>query len=430
VNQRCYWSRRFSRGGLVWFAIIPLSLLSGCHAATVEAKKPPEVQVTTPVVGTVVDYQDFTGRIDAIKSVDVRARVSGYVQDVTFREGDEVHEGDVLFHIDPRTYQADLDQADANVRLAEADRALQEKNAQRARHLIRTNSIAREDHDQIVAAAEKARQSVGAMKAARDRAKLYLEYTKVLSPITGRISRRNVDPGNLVNADQTVLTTIVSSNPVYAYFDVDERTYLDIVQASGPRAEGWLDKPNFPVLMQIANEDSFTTIGNVDFLDNRLSGSSGTIRMRGVFENPRFYLKPGLFARVRLPIHSPYQAILIPDEALMSDQGRKYVFVVDGEGEVRYQAVTVGQVIEGLRVIKDGLSGSERVIVQGMQRVRPKIHVEATEVKPPTPPRSQLVESLTAHQAKLKAAGKKPEAEVRTPKTTPLPELPTASGGH
>jgi RND family efflux transporter MFP subunit len=182
--------------------------------------------------------------------------------------------------------------------------------------------------------------------------------------------------------------------------------------------------------MQIANEDNYTQIGNVDFLDNRLSGSSGTIRMRGVFENPRNFLKPGLFARVRLPIRSPYQAILIPDEALMSDQGRKYVFVVDADDEVRYQAVTVGQVIDGLRVIKDGLSGSERVVVQGMQRVRAKVHVEVSEVKAPTPPRSPLVELLNAHQAKLKAAGKKPDAEVRTPKTTPLPELPTASGGH
>jgi multidrug efflux system membrane fusion protein len=419
-----------ARGLLCLAALVPLCL-SGCRSAAPAAKKAPEVTVTTPIVGTVVDFQDFTGRIDALKTVDVRARVTGYVQEAAFREGDEVHEGDCLFRIDPRTYQADVDQAEANVRLADADRVLQEKNAQRAQQLIRTNSIAREDHDQIIATAEKARQSVGSMRASRDRAKLYLEFTKVLAPISGRVSRRNVDPGNLVNADQTVLTTIVSVNPVHALFDVDERTYLDLVQASGPRAATWLDRPNFPVLMQSANEDSFSQVGTVDFLDNRLSGSSGSIRMRGVFENPRRYLKPGLFARVRLPVSAPYQTILIPDEALMSDQGRKYVYVVDAEDEVRYQAVTVGQSIDGLRAIKDGLSGSERVIVQGMQRVRPKVKVEVTMQKSPPPPQSPLVDLLNAYQARLKAAAKRLEAEARTPKAAPLPESPRdTSGGH
>lgn len=429
-TARCFWTPRLLGGGLVWLASVSL-LISGCRTAVEEPKKSPEVVVTSPVIGTVVDYQDFTGRIDAIKTVDMRARVTGYVKEATFKEGDEVHEGDVLFLIDPRTYQADLDQAEANVKLAEADRALQERNAQRAQQLIRTNSIAREDHDQVIALAEKARQNVGAMKAARDRARLYLDYTKVIAPVTGKISKRNVDPGNLVNADQTVLTTIVTVNPMYAYFDVDERTYLDLVQASGPRAETWLEKPNYPVLMQFANEDSFTQVGTVDFLDNRLSGSSGTIRMRGVFENPRRFLKPGLFVRVRLPTSSPYQAILVPDEALMSDQGKKNVYVVDAEDKVRYLAVTVGQSVEGLRVIKDGLAEGDRVIVQGLQRVRPKQKANVTVQDSPTPPQSPLVNLLNAYQARAKAA-KRAETEARAPKATPMPmpEHRDTSAGH
>jgi RND family efflux transporter MFP subunit len=414
-------------------------MMSGCGKTATQAQKPPpEVVATTPVTGTVVDFQDFTGRIDALKTVDVRARVTGYVQDATFREGDEVHEGDVLFHIDPRTYQADLDQAEANVRLAEADRALQERNATRAQQLIRTSAISREDFDQTMATAEKARQTVGSSKAMRDRAKLYLEFTKVLSPINGRISRRNVDPGNLVNADQTVLTTIVTVNPVHAYFDVDERTYLELVQTSGPRTQTWLDRPNYPVLMQFANEerDAFAQVGTVDFLDNRLSGNSGTIRMRGVFENPRRLIKPGLFARVRLPVSSPYQAILIPDGALMSDQGRKFVYVLVPNGtdensgrpkyQVRYQAVTVGQLVEGLRVIKEGLAGDERVVIEGMQRLKKdgSATIKGDELRPsPKAPRSALVELLNAYQARIKAAGKKPEADnAKAPPPSPPPD--------
>jgi RND family efflux transporter MFP subunit len=366
-------------GVLAPFAAI---LLSGCSqpAPASHEKKPVEVVVTTPHMDMVTDYQDFTGRLDALKTVDVRARVSGFITQAPFKEGDFVHEGDLLFEIDRRPYQANLNQAEANLKQAEADRNLQEKQANRAKRLIVTNSIGHEEYDQIVATFEKSRATVGSMEAARDLSRLYLDYTRVTAPLSGRISRRNVDPGNLVNADATVLTTIVKDTPLYAYFDVDERTYLELVALSKKGPSSWLTKLAFPVEMELANETKFSHTGTIDFIDNRVNATTGTIRMRGVFDNADGQLKPGLFVRIRLPIGSPYQAVIVPDETLLSDQGRKYVYVVNEKDQVVYRPVTPGQEIKGMRVIKQGLSGDERIILSGMQRVRPgaQVTIKAT----------------------------------------------------
>jgi RND family efflux transporter MFP subunit len=376
---------------------------TGCNGISPPARgaKEIEVVVTTPIRHEVTDYQDFTGRMDAFKSVDIRARVTGYVMDVPFKEGDRVHEGDLLFQIDPRTYRADLNQAEANLKQADADRNLQEKVAARARHLIRNGSIGQEEYDQNTAAAEKARATVGAMQAARDRAQLYVDYTRVTAPFDGRISRRYVDPGNLVNADNTVLTTLVTENPMYAYFDVDERTYLDLVGPGTPGQSSWFGGLQYPVLMSLANENDFSRAGTINFIDNQVIATSGTVRMRGVFENPTGTLKKGLFVRIRLPIGTPYQSLLIPDEALLSDQGRKYVYVVhvvDGKNVVDYRSVEIGQGIQGLRVIKKGLSEGEQVIVNGMQRVRPKSEVQVKIQEPPEPPKSPLGKLLASNK--------------------------------
>jgi RND family efflux transporter MFP subunit len=370
--------------------------LSGCNQAQSKApeKKAAEVVVTTPVRNEVADYQDFTGRLDALKTVDVRARVSGFITEAPFKEGDLVHEGDLLFQIDTRQYQANLNQAEANLRQAEADRNLQDKQTARARVMIVSHSIGREEYDQMVASGEKARATVGSMEAARDLAKLYLDYTHVIAPLSGRVSRRLVDPGNLVNADLTVLTTIVSDGQLYAYFDVDERTYLDLVAASKDSPTSVATGQTFPVLMQLANEKEFTHKGTVNFIDNRVNASTGTIRMRGVFENAAGVLKSGLFVRIRLPIGKPYMAWLIPDEALLSDQGRKYVYVVNDKNEVVYRPVTLGQEIRGLRVIKKGVGQGERVMVSGMQRVRPGAPVVVKNQPPPRATQSPLVRLL------------------------------------
>ncbi len=454
-------------------ALLSAVLVAGCGLAPSSANgkngvndKKPEVIVTTPILGKVTDYEDFTGRLDALKTVDIRARVSGYVKQAPFKEGDQVREGDLLFEIDPRTYAADLNQAKANLKLAEADSRLQQKNAARARQLIGNKAMAQEDYDTAEATAEKAKATVKSMEAARDRAQLYLDFTRVTAPWNGRISRRLVDPGNLVNADNTILTTMVTEDPLYAYFDVDERTYLNLVEARSQRSEvrnqksevggqksenasqnsgaglslgarrgspdpaEHLDRrspfasgdlrsesgagsgdprtapalTSAPVLMRLANETEFSRPGTVNFVDNRVNATTGTVRMRGIFPNPEGSLKPGLFARIRLPIGQPYDALLIPDEALLSDQGKSYVYVVTSEEKVEYRPVKIGQGVQGLRVIKpaekgkegkEGLSNGERVIVSGMQRVRRGAQVQATMQAPPKPPESPLSRLLT-----------------------------------
>lgn len=387
-------------------AALSLTLAAGCHQAPPERpKKPVEVVVTTPVRDEVADYQDFTGRLDGIKTVDIRARVSGFITEAPFKEGDFVKEGDLLFQIDRRPYQATLDQAEANLKVAIADRNLQAKNSVRARMMIQTNSMSREDYDTMVASEEKARANVGAMEAARDLARLNLDYTRVIAPLSGRISRRFVDPGNLIIADNTSLTTIVSDSQLYAYFDVDERTYLDLLQSvklAGAATSGaWLTQLEFPVLMSLANEGTkYQHVGKVNFIDNRVNATSGTIRMRGVFDNPNGVFKSGLFVRIRLPIGKPYKTLLVAAEALQSDQGRTYVYVVDDKNVVTYRHVTVGQQeLEGLRVIKDGLAEGDHVVVSGMQRVRPGTQVETKMRPPPSPPESPLVRLLTGRQA-------------------------------
>ena len=388
-------------------ALLAAALAAGCSQAPPAAggAKRAEVVVTTPVADEVTDYQDFTGRLDAVKTVEIRARVSGYVQQVPFKEGDLVKEGDLLFQIDPRTYQADYNQAVANFKQAEADRKVQEKNAERVRRLIGNGAISQEEYDQTMAAWEKAVATAGAMEAARDRAKLYLDYARVTSPVSGRVSRRFVDPGNLVNADNTLLTTVVTEDPMYAYFDVDERTYLELVEAKTYEQASTFSGLRLPVQMRLANEEEFVHQGTVDFVDNRLNGNTGTIRMRGVFENPRRLLKSGLFVRVRLPVGAPYKALLIPDEAVLSDQGKKYVYVVNDKSAVEYRSVKLGQAIHELRVIREGVAPGERVIVTGMQRVRPKAEVQVKVQDPPKPP--------SAAQGKRPTAGRTPPAGAK-----------------
>jgi multidrug efflux system membrane fusion protein len=406
------------RIGLGVAAVVVVSAAAGgCHhAAPAKMSKIAEVVVTTPVMDEVTDYQDFTGRMDALKTVDIRPRVSGYITEAPFVEGDIVKEGDLLFQIDPRPYQAEVNQAKANLKLAEADLKLQKQLTARALEVVRSGGVTPQDIDQLIAASEKASANVGAMKAALERAELNLEFTHVKAPplrddqgrpLVGRISRRMVDPGNLVNADQTVLTTLVSIDPMYAYFDVDERTYLELAEATRRQGHSWFSVLRFPVLMRLANEDEFHTKGYVNFLDNRLNANTGTVRMRGVFANPNDVLKPGLFVRIRLPLGVPYKAILVPDEALLSDQGRKYVYVVkkdkNDKGEeidkVEYRSVEIGQALQGLRVIKKGVHEGERVIVSGMQRVRPGAVVQAKMQEPPPPPQSPLTQILKEDRA-------------------------------
>jgi len=392
-------------------AALALLGLAGCNGAVPpKTTKAPRVEVTTPITDVVMDYQDFTGRLEAIKAVEIRARVTGYIREIPFKEGDLVREGDLLFQIDERPYAADLHQADANVKVAITERNLMEKNAERARKLMLTKSISREEYDATVAAHEKSIASVGASEATRERAKLFLDYTKVLAPISGRVSRRFVDPGNLINADNTILTTIVTEDPIYAYFDVDERTYLEMPNLASLGSISDKDAPRLPVLMRLANESEFEKTGVVDFVDNRIIATTGTVRLRGVFANSKGLLKAGLFVRIRLPVGASYEATLIPDEAIQSDQERKFVWVVNEKNAVEYRAIKLGQSIKDLRVIrppakgkegKEGLAAGDRIVISGMQRVRSGISVDADLKPPPPPPRMPLVR-LMAGESKRK----------------------------
>jgi multidrug efflux system membrane fusion protein len=422
-------------GSGVWLGTVAGVLLwaTGCTPASKPASgdKSIDVEIAQPVTGQVVDFEEFTGRLDALKTTDIRARVSGYVTKAPFKEGDEVHEGELLFEIDPQTYQADLNQAEANFKLAEADSRLQQKIATRSQLLDRTGSVAREETETAAATAEKAKATVKATEAARDRAKLYFGWTKVTAPWTGRISRRLVDPGNLVNADNTVLTTMVTDDSLYAYFDVDERTYLNLMESHASKSTSLTGNSDSPVVFRLAHESDFSRIATVNFIDNRVNAATGTIRMRGVFANETKTLKPGLFVRIRLPIGVPYQAILVRDEAVLSDQGRKYVFVVDGQNKVVYRPVTIGQETGGWRVVKEGVKLEDKVIIAGMQRVRETSLVKFTEKTPPKPSESRLVQLLNQYLTKRngdKENGKQGDRETGRQGDKEKREGPTPTG--
>ncbi len=403
-----------------------LVLCVGCeNEQPAKVNKSPRVIVTRPISAVVLDYQDFTGRLDAVKTVDIRARVSGYVTKApgkekgVVQEGElvrgpsvgkdgKLQEGDLLFQIDVRPYEADLNQAEANLKVALADRDLQKKNAERAKNLLPAKAISFEEYETTLATLEKSIATVGSMEAMRDRAKLYVDYTRVTAPVSGRVSRRYIDPGNLVNADATVLTTIVTENPMYAYFDVDERTYLNLLAMTGADKTSWHEGLNIPVMMRLANETEFERVGKIDFVDNRVVATSGTVRMRGVFDNAGGLLKAGLFVRIRLPIGLPYTATVIPDEAILSDQERKYVWVVNTQNEVEYRSVELGQSIRELRALrapepgkqdKVGLKPDDRIVVSGMQRVRKGTVVDA-QLQAPAPPDLALVRLFKRNAAR------------------------------
>jgi RND family efflux transporter MFP subunit len=361
--------------------LLPLLLypaINGCGPSPAQpslAQQTPEVLVSLPVSREVTDYVDFPGRTEAVNSIEVRARVTGYLDKVHFQEGTDVKQGDLLFEIDPRTYQAELARADATLSQAQAHLARMEADAQRASDLLPGRRISREEFDRIIGDRRESSAAVGVAKANRDLAELNLGFTKVRAPLSGRISRRYIDPGNLVKADETALTTIVSLDPIYAYFDADERTTLQLQRLVREGKIRWSPGTELPVLLGLADEDGFPKQGTINFADNRVDPDTGTWRLRGLFHNADHALSPGLFVRMRAPIGKPYTATLVSEEALGTDQGQKFVYVVDDKNKVEYRRVKVGRLHDGLRVITLGLAPMERVVVSGLQRVRPGIEV-------------------------------------------------------
>jgi RND family efflux transporter MFP subunit len=372
---------------IIGCGLLAIALFAGCNRAPVQAGPPPqqtpEVLVSTPVIREVTDYEDFPGRTEPVSSIEVRARVTGYLEKVLFKEGSDIKAGDPLFEIDPRPYEAAMNQAEASVVQARARWERLEGDYLRAVKLLPKGVITQEEYDRVAGDRAEADAAVVVAKAARELAALNLSFTKVTAPIDGRISRRFIDPGNMVKADETILTTIIALNPVYAYFDLDERTTMRIQRMVREGTIPWSEEQGLPVWLGLPDEEGYPYEGMINFADNRVDAETGTWRLRAVFENDDLVLAPGLIIRLRVPIGQPHQAILVSEQALGADQGQKYVYVVDDKGQVSYRRVQVGRLHDGLRAITDGLSSGERVVVGGLQRVRPGGQVQPKMVEMP-----------------------------------------------
>jgi RND family efflux transporter MFP subunit len=371
-------------------------VLSGCSPAAPDSKSEAltPVNVSYPVAREVTDYSDFTARTAAVDSVEVRAHVWGYLDKVNFKEGALVQKGDVLFELDPRPYQAVLNQAKAKVAQDQAQLTFDEAEYLRNLNLVRTGAVSRSDLDKTSAARGVDIANIAADKAVVAARQLDLEYTKVIAPVSGRVSRYVVTVGNLIQSgDQaggTLLTTIVSVDPMYAYFDVDEHTVLRVRRLIREGKAKSARDIELPVWLGLANEDGYPHRGTINFVDNQVNPKTGTLRVRGVFPNKDEALAPGYFARVRVPIGFPHQALLVSDRAIDTDQGQKIVYVVDKDNKVVSRPVRLGALHDGLREITEGVKPRERVVVNGLQQVRPGITVEPNLIDMPNQnPKSQ-----------------------------------------
>lgn len=360
---------------------------AGCARSPMKLADPPpdEVLVSLPTSDEVTDYEEFIGHTEAIFSVEVRARVNGYLDKVNFNDGDEVEKGATLFEIDARPYKATFDSTTAMLEQGQARLTRTTADHRRADALLQRNAIGREEYDRIQGDYAESKATIGAAKASLDMAQLNLDWTKVVAPISGRLSRRMVDPGNLVQADNTPLTNIVSLDPMYAYFDVDERTTLKIRRLIAEKRIQSRQEAELPVLIGLSDEADFPHRGIINFSDNKIDAATGTLRVRGILPNPKpRLLSPGLFVRIRLPIGVPHKSVLISEQAVGTDQGRKFVYIVnkkkipdkktkqERDAElVEYRPIKVGMLSNGLRVVDEGLAIGERVVVSGLQRVRP-----------------------------------------------------------
>lgn len=402
-----------------------LSGLAGCGRSAMQARAPqstPVVSVAKPLIVPIVEWDEYTGRLEAIDSVEIRSRVSGYLESTHFDEGQLVNEGDLLAIIDPRPFEAELNaanarQAEASAKLAEANALLKQADAERAdagaqlaladnrleraKSLGQSRAISKEDVDtrqaeqlRAIAATEaakakieSARAGIATATAAIETAKanveaahLNVEYTQIRAPVSGRISRRYVTEGNLISggtALSTLLTTIVSTNPIHCYFDADEQAFLKYARLSREGKRESSRDVKTPVYMRLIDESGFPHLGHMDFVDNRIDPNTGTMRGRAIFPNDDNTLTPGLFAEISLPGSGRYDAVLIPDSAIGSDQSEKYVYIIVGDNhEIERRTIELGPIVKGLRVIRRGLEGTETIVTRGLQRVFPGVSIE------------------------------------------------------
>ncbi|MQP66051.1 efflux RND transporter periplasmic adaptor subunit [Niveispirillum sp. SYP-B3756] len=359
--------------------------LAGCgknETGQGAAPAAPQVVVSQPLQKNIHEWDEYTGRFTAVEGVEIRARVSGYLTSVNFRDGDLVNKGDLLFIIDPRPYQAALDGAQAAVAQAKSQVTLADRELNRARDLRQTQAVSQSVLDTRSQMLQAAQASLLAAEAEQRAAALNLEFTQVRAPVTGRVSNHRVSVGNLVSggsAESTLLTTVVSLDPIYFYFDADQASYLRYqrLSQSGERQSGRVVQ--HPVQLALPDEAGYVHQGKLDFIDNRIDDSTGTIRARAVFDNADGVLTPGMFGRLRLAGRSDYQGLLVPDSAIGTDQNRRYVMVVGADNKVVMRPVTLGPLIDGLRVVREGLAANERIVTAGLLRVRPGATVAPVE---------------------------------------------------
>ena len=356
-------------------AFFSLSLLS--HSVSAEQNLP-RVQVVEPEVRTLTEWKEFTGRFEAVEMVELRARVTGYLDKVHFDDGQMVEKGDLLFEIDPRPYAAAVARAEAEMARMESQLKLAELDTKRGERLLTQSAISQEEVDTRRARFQEANANVASAAAALKTAKLDLQYAKITAPVSGRISNRRVDVGNLIGSGDTgeALTTIVSLDPLHFVFDVSETEYLELIRLPEGQ-EQLVNGRTMPTELKLIDEKDWTREGRIDFVDNRLDENTGTLRMRVVVDNADGVLRPGLFARLRLPTSQNAEAMLIPDKAIVTDQAAKVVMTVNAEGKVIPKPVELGTLQGNMRVIRSGLTTSDQIIVEGLLRARPGTEVNA-----------------------------------------------------
>ncbi|MBB6342850.1 multidrug efflux system membrane fusion protein [Pseudomonas fluvialis] len=361
-------------------ALAAALVLSACGKAPDSAAQHPaaKVSVAEVIEQPINEWDEFTGRLEAPESVQVRPRVSGYIDRVAFHEGSLVKKGDLLFQIDPRPFEAEVKRLQAQVQQARASQTRATNEARRGERLRQSNAISAELADARASTALEAQAAVAAAQAELDNARLNLSFTRITAPIDGRVSRAEITEGNLVGAGQSLLTTLVSTDKVYAYFDADERVFLKYVELA--RQAGVQTRDASPVYLGLSSEDGNPHLGQLDFLDNQVNPKTGTIRGRAVFDNRDGQFTPGLYARLKLVGSSTYPAALIKDEAVGTDLGKKFVLVLAKDNTVQYRAIELGPKVEGLRIVRNGLAKGEQIVVNGLQRAMPGAAVDPQPV--------------------------------------------------
>ncbi len=368
------------------FLLVTLVATCGQRQKQAAAPPPPAVTVAGPTRRTLFDFDEYVGRFAAVNSVEVRARVSGYLDGVHFTDGQMVKQGDLLFTIDKRPFEYTLEQARANLVTAKSNLAYAESDLKRGQSLVSERTITKQIFEQRSQAFRNAQASVNNAEAALKQAELDLEFTELRAPINGRIGDRRVSPGNLVtggtSGNTTLLATIVSTDPIYFEFTFDEASYLRYERLSKLGSDVASRGASVPVALELIDEKDFDHKGRMNFVDNVIDRSTGTIRARAIFRNPNGVFTPGMFARVRVPASPPYEALLVPDAAIGTEQARKYVLIVNNDNTVVSKYVTLGQIASGdMRVIKGGIGPDDRVIVKGLMRARPGRKVTPQEQK-------------------------------------------------